>query len=637
VSELPAGTVFAGHRIEAVVGRGGMGVVYRATQLDLERTVALKVVAPDLLQDETARRRFLQESRLAASIDHPHVIPIHYAGEEAGLPYLAMRFVDGDDARSLVRREGALAPERAARIVAQIAGALDAAHSAGLVHRDVKPANVLLGPGEHAYLSDFGLSRRIRSISGATATGQWVGTLDYVAPEQIRGGTVDARADVYALGCVLFFLLTGTIPFPRDGDEAKLWAHLTAPAPVASEAGAPPAFDAVIRRALAKSPDDRYPSAGDLGRAAEAAAAGREVEQPERAVARGVAAPAEAPTRPSPRPRPRRRRLASVAVLITGAAAAAVAAVLIVDGGGVTAPPAATSTPTPVPDAPPRVVARIRFGSRPNAVVPVGDRVWVGAWRTGHLAAIDPTANAAIRDLRPAADGGTVDMVRTADGLWVATRARQVLHLDARTGRARATPLPLTMEPTALAVRGTDVWVGEEDLDAGTAQIVRIDSRTGVVAASVGAGPNMAGIVYAHGHIWTLHGEPNHLVERDPRTLRRTKYVALPGASVGALAAGAGALWMTIPDQDQLVRYDPRTGNRATVSVGGRPIGVTVRGNRVWVAASGSSTIERVTARSMRSIGDPIRVPLNPLALAISDDGIWVTCVGTNVVARVDV
>ena len=301
MSELPSGTVFAGHRIEAVIGRGGMGVVYRATQLDLERLVALKIVAPELVQDETARRRFVQESRLAASIDHPHVIPIHRAGEEGGVPYLVMRYVAGDDGRSLVRREGPLSPERAARIVAQVADALDAAHMAGLVHRDVKPANVLLGAGDHAYLSDFGLTRHVRSISDATRTGHWVGTLDYVAPEQIRGGEIDARADVYALGCLLFFLLTAQVPFPSEGDEAKLWAHLTAPPPrvtaVASET--PAAFDDVIRRALAKAPDDRYQSAGDLGRAAVAAAAGVPSVAPERAVARRSASPLETRTRTS--------------------------------------------------------------------------------------------------------------------------------------------------------------------------------------------------------------------------------------------------------------------------------------------------------------------------------------------------
>ncbi|HEX5620032.1 MAG TPA: protein kinase [Solirubrobacteraceae bacterium] len=647
MSELPAGTVFAGHRIEAVVGRGGMGVVYRATQLDLDRTVALKVVAPELLDEERARERFLQESRLAAAIDHPHVIPLYYAGEENGIPYLAMRFVAGDDGRALVRREGPIEPQRAARIVAQVAGALDAAHAAGLVHRDVKPANVLLGPNDHAYLSDFGLSRRVRSISGVTATGQWVGTLDYVAPEQIRGGSVDARTDVYALGCVLFFLLTGVIPFPREGDEAKLWAHLTEPPPVPSEHGAPPAFDPVVQRALAKSPDDRYQSAGDLGRAAEAAAAGREVEEPERAVATGDAAPAEMPTRPSPlaseaptrRPRPR-RRIAAIATALTAAAVAVIAAVVLTgdDGGADTA---ARGTPTPTataaPQEDPRVVATVPFGSRPNTVVPAEGRVWVGAWLTDQIAAIDTETNRAAR-ARPDTGGGTVDMVVADGSLWVLSRAPQLLRLDPRSGRQQAAPVPLTMDPAALAVHGNDVYVGGELLGTQLSQVVRIDKETGAVEATVDTGPNIGGLAYVRGNLWVLHGGPNHMARRDPQTLRKTKDVLLPGATVGALAWGAGALWVTIPDQDQLVRYRPRTGDRAAVSVSPRPIGLAVLGRRVWVAASGSSTLERVSTGGLQRVGDPIRVPLNPLAVAVSAaEGVWVTCVGENVVARVGV
>src|ERR1700753_3118116 len=179
VGELSPGTVFPGHRIEAVAGRGGMGVVYRATQLGLDRTVALKVIAPGLLDDQNVRQRFVRESKVAASIDHPNVIPVYYAGEENGIAYIAMRYVAGDDIRSLVRREHKLPPARAARIVAQIGNALDAAHAAGLVHRDIKPANVLLGPEDHAYLTDFGLTKHVLSVAGSTKPGHWVGTLDY--------------------------------------------------------------------------------------------------------------------------------------------------------------------------------------------------------------------------------------------------------------------------------------------------------------------------------------------------------------------------------------------------------------------------------------------------------------------------
>src|SRR3954465_14614375 len=259
VGELEPGTIFAGHRIEMVAGRGGMGVVYKATQLALDRTVALKVIAAGLLEDQTVRARFVRESKVAASIDHPNVIPIYYAGEEDGIAYIAMRYVPGDDVRSLVRREGPLEPQRAARIVAQIGSALDAAHSAGLVHRDIKPANVLIAAEDHVYLTDFGLTKHALSIAGTTKPGHWVGTLDYVSPEQIRGERIDARADVYALGCLLYYTLTGEVPYRRDGDGARLWAPLNDPPPKPSEArrGIPETFDIVIARALAKNPADR--------------------------------------------------------------------------------------------------------------------------------------------------------------------------------------------------------------------------------------------------------------------------------------------------------------------------------------------------------------------------------------------
>ena len=308
MAELASGTVFAGHRIEGVAGRGGMGVVYHATHLALERTVALKVIAPALVDDSTARQRFLRESKLAASLDHPNVIPVYYTGEEDGVAYIAMRYVQGRDLRSLVREEGRLAPARAAQIIAQVGAALDAAHAAGLIHRDVKPGNILLTADDHVYLSDFGLSKHALSLDGATRSGHWVGTLDYVAPEQIRGDRVDARADVYALGCVLTFALTGVPPFQREGDEAKLWAHLTElpPAPSDRVPGLPPALDRVVARALAKRPDARYRSAGDLGRAAVAAAAGQEAQGRERAVGVGAAAPDETMTETATAPPPRR-------------------------------------------------------------------------------------------------------------------------------------------------------------------------------------------------------------------------------------------------------------------------------------------------------------------------------------------
>ena len=214
MSVAPAsGETFAGYRIESVVGRGGMGVVYRATDLRLERPVALKLVAPELAEDEVFRRRFLKEPKLAAALDHPNVVPIYEAGEHDGRLYLAMRFVDGSDLRTLLRSEG-VAVERAVAILAQVAGALDAAHRRGLVHRDVKPANVLVDEDGHAYLTDFGVTKQLGGDS--TDTGQIVGTLDYLAPEQIRGGGVSGAADEYALACVVYECVAGAPPFHLD-------------------------------------------------------------------------------------------------------------------------------------------------------------------------------------------------------------------------------------------------------------------------------------------------------------------------------------------------------------------------------------------------------------------------------------
>jgi serine/threonine protein kinase len=309
---LPPGAIFAGYRIEERVGRGGMGVIYRATESRPERTVALKVVAPELAADADFRARFLRESQIAASIEHPHVVPVSRVGEEDGVLFIAMRFIGGRDLAALIAAEGRLEPSRVARIVDQIADALDTAHEQGLVHRDVKPANVLVERrrrGEHVYLTDFGLTKSLATNGRLTGTGMTVGTTDYMAPEQFEGGRLDARADVYSLGCVLFEALTTRVPYERSGQAARMYAHLTAPPPTVSDLvpGVSPTFDTVVARALAKSPDDRYPSAGDLASAALAAAEGRSVRRAERSVASGEAAPtrakstkAEPPTQKSP-------------------------------------------------------------------------------------------------------------------------------------------------------------------------------------------------------------------------------------------------------------------------------------------------------------------------------------------------
>jgi serine/threonine-protein kinase len=342
VPDVLEGAHIAGCRIESVAGRGGMGIVYRATQLSLARPVALKLIAPEHAADAGFRERFERESRMAAAIDHPNVIPVYGAGEEDGRLYLVMRWVAGTDLHRLLRDEGRLERVRAARIVEQVAGALDAAHKAGLVHRDVKPANVLLS-GEHAYLADFGLTRLAGSDDHVTTAGHFFGTVDYMAPEQFHSGPSDARTDVYALACVLYAALTGAPPFPRETVPRTMLAHLHDDPPLGS--GLSKDLQRVLSRALAKAPDDRYPSAGDLGRAALAAAEGRSVTEAERSVARGEAAPRATRRRPPPEPqappvkryRTRRRRVAAWGAALVAAGSAAIAFVALAPGR--TAPP----------------------------------------------------------------------------------------------------------------------------------------------------------------------------------------------------------------------------------------------------------------------------------------------------------
>ena len=263
---LAAGSRVAGYLLEKLVGVGGMAAVYRARDERLGRVVALKLLAGD----EVVRKRFVREARAVAAVDHPHIIPVYEAGEAESVLFIAMRFVAGDDLRVIVGREGALRPRRAAAFISPVASALDAAHAAGLVHRDVKPANMLVdvGPGrpEHVYLSDFGVARGILSSSGLTGVGQFLGTPDYAAPEQINGRDVDGRADQYALACVAYTLLSGSVLFRREVPMAVLYAHLSVPPPrlTAVRPELPGAVNEVLARALSKEPDDRYDSCGDF-------------------------------------------------------------------------------------------------------------------------------------------------------------------------------------------------------------------------------------------------------------------------------------------------------------------------------------------------------------------------------------
>jgi serine/threonine-protein kinase len=316
-------SVVAGYRILEPLGRGGSSVVYRAEHVKLGRTAALKLLTPALGEPER-QERFLRESRLAASLDHPNIVPVYDAGEENGHLYIAMACIEGRDLKALLVQEGKLPLRRALRIVSQIASALDAAHARGLVHRDVKPENILVGAGDRAYLSDFGVVKEVAAL-GTTRTGTFIGTIEYCAPEQIEGRDVDQRADVYALACVLYECLVGTPPFHRSSDIAILNAHLHAPPPKLSKAAPdlPEELEPVLAKALSKSPLDRYGTCGDLVSAVRAAGA--------------------------PKPRVSRGRLAVSLAVLLGAAALGAAAALAVDRltrKAPVPPPAVTHTVT---------------------------------------------------------------------------------------------------------------------------------------------------------------------------------------------------------------------------------------------------------------------------------------------------
>ena len=336
------GTAFAGYRVERLLGRGGMSVVYLAEHPRLKNKVALKLLAPALAEDDIFRERLLHESRLAASLNHPNVIPVYDTGEEDGVLFVSMRFVAGSDLRALIRSGGTLSISETTSVITQSAAALDAAHAGGLVHRDIKPANILLEQGGeppgHVYVADFGLTTHTDARSGATASGV-VGTVDYMAPEQIEGRQIDGRADVYALGCVFFECLVGRPPFKLDTDVAVLWAHIREDPPLPGDVdrSLPRAFDGIVDRALAKNPRDRYATCGEL--AADVRAAAGTHRRPARAARVRL---------PRPRVRARRRWLApAVLALVLGTAIGAGSAIAIRGDGHPTAQLSQASDPSP--------------------------------------------------------------------------------------------------------------------------------------------------------------------------------------------------------------------------------------------------------------------------------------------------
>jgi YVTN family beta-propeller protein len=628
VSVPGVGTQLGSYRIEALLGRGGMGVVYRATDLRLGRQVALKLLAPHVTQDQRFRTRFLAESRLAASIDHAGIVPIYEAGEVDDHLYIAMRYVEGTDLASLLRADGPLAPDRAVGLVAQLADALDAAHARGLVHRDVKPSNALIaveGAAEHVYLADFGLTKHTTTDGRLTATDQLVGTIDYVAPERIRAEQADGRADLYALGCVLFECLTGEVPFPRDSEVAAIYAHLEDEPPQASQRrpGLPPALDDVVTRALAKDPVDRWQSGAELVAAA-------------RAALPATAAPLPARARLSRRvPRRALVAFALLAVLaILGAlllarsgneptiALADADAVAVIDPGrasllddiDVGASPsdvAAGAGALWIANADAGSVSRIDrrtrtvrqtipVGAGPIAVAVGAGGVWTANSLDGTVSWISPATNQEVD--RISVGNGPSGVCVAGGAVWVAVSYdRAILRFDPVSRRRKS--IPLDDMPTQLACGGGFVWASSES--AGT--VTQVSARSGEVVRPIAAGGGASGLAWGAGALWVANTRDGTVSRIDPRSGVQTAVIPV-GARAGPVhvAVGAGGVWVSNEAAGTVARIDPRQQRVARpLTVGNRPQGVAVVDGSLWVAVRASGAQHRGgTLRIMESKGE---------------------------------
>ncbi|HEX7298704.1 MAG TPA: protein kinase [Solirubrobacteraceae bacterium] len=640
---LHEGDEFAGHRIVGIAGRGGMGVVYRTIQLDLDRPVALKLIAPQLAEDASFRERFVRESRAAASIDHPNVIPIYYTGENDGALYIAMRYVEGSDLRTLVRAEGRLDPERAAHVISQIASALDAAHARGIVHRDVKPANVLLGAGDHAYLTDFGLTKSLTSHTASTREGGWVGTLGYVAPEQIRGQRVDARADVYALGCVLYHALVGEPPYQRESDEATLWAHLhDDPPSVADHApGVPQGFDAVLTRALAKDPDDRFQSAGDLGRAALAAVGRATAPGPERLVAVGEAAPGDAQdtvVSPDQAPtamataRPARRGLwpwALAALPIAGLVLIAALALGGGDGGGGQTTTGRTTTTTPSGG---RVAIKtVRLGGRPSNILVADGKAWVIRSDSDRLAAID--AETVKREPYNPRVGPLPAALAAGFGrLWVANQSGPALvpiSLRSHRQEGQAVPLPSRGKVVAVAATSRSLWVG---IRGTPGLLLRIDPERRVPAKTIQLPDGLQNLAVSANAVWVIARRANTVTRVDIAS--GTQRPVFVGERPFGIAYGRGAVWVTNNGDGTVTRIDAGSLSTTPIRVGRGPKGISIGAGGIWTANAFDSTVSRIDPQTRHVTGRPIDVASNPYGIDATDDAVWVTSLAEGKVQR---
>ncbi len=601
---LTAGTRFGRYRIDAPIGRGGMGVVYRASDLSLKRPVALKLIAPELAQDPRFRRRFLMEPQLAASLDHPNVIPIYEAGEDAGQLFLAMRLVDGDDLATILRREISLGLDRTLALLAPIASALDAAHDHALVHRDVKPGNVLVDSKGHVYLTDFGVTKHIGGDS--TDTVGIVGSLDYLAPEQIDGAGVDARTDVYALGCVLYECLAGRPPFRRESEAETLWAHMRVEYAPLSEH---PALDPVLKRAFARDPGGRYATCGEL-----------------------IDAARNAHSRlPSGLVRHRRTILGVGAAVLAVTAAVAVPTLKPTDhdspvGTGLAALDADGHRHFTTEDAPPSNVA-------------AGEgAIWMLDGENETVARADPASGKVVR--RFPAGRRPTNIAAGAGALWIGSAGskqreagfmRRISRLDPDSGAVTGTVLlthasspfgPVIAEGLPqIAIGASAVWaIGPDD------SVYRIDPQTLRVVARIPTDPRPSTIAAGPEGVWFLNFLNTDVTRIDPATNRISDKVRVNSDFLAGIAVGAGAVWVTSPQDGLLRRIEPGPQPRE-ISISATPgvWYVAFGSNAVWTGSYSAGAVTRVDARTNATTAFSIGAPQ---ALTASGDAAWISVAG---------
>ncbi|HET7051085.1 MAG TPA: serine/threonine-protein kinase [Solirubrobacteraceae bacterium] len=652
-----------------MAGRGGMGVVFQATQLALSRPVALKVIAPDLAADDGYRERFERESRLTASIDHPNVIPVYGAGEFDGRLYLIMRWVEGTDLSSLLSSDGRLSPGRAVRFLRPVASALGAAHRRGLVHRDIKPANVLIarsdGQEDHVYLTDFGIARRT-DAEPMTRTGMIVGTVDYMAPERFEGGKGDAASDIYSFGCMLFEVLTGHVPFDRAENVAKIFAHVSDPIPSAGDTvdGVPQQLDAIIAKAMAKRPEDRFESAEALVAALDQAVS--KLDTAERAVASAEGEPEVAPvqtpstetepitsgateyvasaseptvrdarspqattaTRPLPPPprpdepqRPKRAPYRSPALWVATIVLLALVGVLIAvlskgsSHNGGTAAAAIAINGSGLSEG--RTVA---LPGAPGSISIGSENVWISLPGLGQLVRFNPLNGR--RQSFPAA-GGPTALAAGSKALWVAEAdSRALAQFNGDSGeRVAVTGVPGT--PTAVAVDQNDSsgWVADS---SGAISHVALGGGVSGTPAHISPSPNS--LAWGAGWVWATNRANSGLVRVSLGTTGSSRTFST-GPHPIAVAVNQG-VWVAHSD-GQVTRFDPRL-NRLRVNADLTlpaqldSIATTGKSQFVWAISKSARTLYRITNTSKPTVTGTVRFPSAPVALAAAAGSVWV-------------